>query len=127
MSHLNEKGVKYKELNDECVEVSYNADNSSFSIKVIFDKDGEGLVAFRCWSIGGFAEDKYAKALIVCNEMNVKYRWVKFYLDSDRDVTVASDAIVDIATVGAECLQMVRRMVNICDEAYPSFMRVKWA
>ena len=59
--------------------------------------------------------------------MNAQYRWVKFYIDGDQDIACQSDALVDIESVGSECLQMVERMVGIMDEAYPEFMKAFWA
>ena len=73
------------------------------------------------------ARNMLAKGLITCNELNAKYRWVKFYLDKDKDVCVSLDAYIDEHTVGEECLNLVRRMINISDEAYPLFMKALWA
>ena len=61
-----------------------------------------------------------------CNSLNGEYRWVKFYIDGDGDIAVSMDAVVDIDTVGAECIQLVNRMVNIYDDAYPRLMRAIW-
>ena len=58
-----------------------------------------------------------------CNELNNKYRWVKFYLDDDSDVVAQIDAYVDDETCGGECLSLVRRMVNIVDGGYPTLMQ----
>ena len=128
LRYMDEKGIKYRDRNETVVSVGYSADNmKSVDVIVEFDKEGKNLVTFHSWSIGKFADDaKYSRALVVCNEMNKKFRWVKFYLDNDRDVTVQADAIVDIETVGRECAELVSRIVNISDEAYPEFMRVLW-
>ena len=37
------------------------------------------------------------------------------------------DAILDMANVGEECIELVARMVRVVDEAYPSFMRAIYA
>lgn len=125
--HLNQEGIRYTDVAANRVKIKYSGDNASdITVDVIFDEDGEALVALRCWSFGTIPKDRYAKALITCNQMNVKYRWIKFAVDNDSDLALSLDAVVDIDTVGAECLQLVRRMVNIYDEAYPTFMNLVW-
>lgn len=128
-NYMKEKGIKYNVVDERCVRVVYNGDNiNSAIIHVIFDKDGGHTVTFKDWEICSFKDDnKYAKGLIVCNAMNAQYRWAKFYLDDDRDVVAQCDAVVDEDTVGAECVELVLRMVNIIDETYPSFMKALWS
>lgn len=127
ISDLEKEEIKYKDVDERCVRISYTADNTDdITINVIFDEDDEGLVAFKCWSFGKVPAKKRDKVLESCNDLNAEYRWVKFFIDGDDDVTADSDAIVDLDTVGSECIQMVRRMVNIIDEAYPRVMKAFW-
>lgn len=128
IKYMEEKGIKYTDRDENHVTVSYSGDNiKSIKFHVAFDKDGEGMVQIYAWDIGNFGGDKTAKGIEVCNELNAKYRWVKFYLDSDKDVCVSTDSYICEANAGSVCLNLVRRMVNIVDEAYPSFMRALWA
>ena len=125
---LEREGLKYSDDGEFRVSLKYTADNTNnIKIDVIFDKDGDGLVALRCWSFGRCPNGKRAALLEACNKLNTEYRWVKFYIDDDEDITAALDAVVDIDTVGDECVQLVRRMVNIYDDAYPTLMRASWA
>lgn len=128
MAYMEQQGVKYRDKDEFVVTVTYTGDNlKTIPIYVFFDKDGDGLVQLACWEICNFSEDKQAAGLICCNQLNSKYRWVKFYVDSDRDTRAEMDAIIDPQTVGAECLSLVRRMVNIVDEAYPTLMAARFA
>ena len=128
MAAMDAKGIKYTDAGEFRVTVAYRGDNTNdIKITVIFDKDGEGLVALRCWSFGNVPANKRIDVLETCNSLNTDYRWVSFYIDGDNDVTVSLDAVVDIDTVGEECIQLVRRMVNIYDEAYPLLMKACWA
>ena len=128
LRYLDEKGIKYRDIDDVAVRISYNVDNmDGIDVIVIFDENGKNYVSLNSWSIGQFTDDNYSKGLIVCNEMNAQYRWCKFYLNSDKKVTVQIDAIVEPNTVGPETLELVRRIVHIADEAYPSFMKARWA
>lgn len=124
---MDRAGIKYTVLDDFRVKVAYSGDNTNdITIMVIFDKDGDGLVALRCWSFGKCPNGKRAAVLEACNQLNSEYRWVKFYVDSDTDVSCGLDAVIDIDTVGEECIQLVRRMVSIYDDAYPVLMKACW-
>ncbi|MBQ4099496.1 MAG: YbjN domain-containing protein [Clostridia bacterium] len=125
--HMDAKGVKYTVKSENVVNVTYNGDNKDeISIYVVFDKDGDGLVELKCWDVEKF-KNKKDSALKVCNDLNLKYRWVKFYVDDDDDVIVSMDAIIDRSTCGAECLSLVLRLVNILDDAYPEIAKARWA
>ena len=127
MAYLDAQGIKYQDRNDHVISVGYSCENiHSLDVYLFFDKDGDGLVQLSTWGFAKFSEKNYAKGLISCNEMNSQYRWVKFYLDSDRDVFATIDARIDMQTVGEECYELIRRMVNIVDNAYPVFMKAVW-
>ena len=124
---LEEQGIKYTDRDNETVKISYNTDNApSVSVLVIFDEDGENLVHLVSFEIAKFGKNKEA-GYDACNTANAGYRWVKFYLDSDDDLTCTADAIIDEDNCGDTCLSLVRRMVNIIDDNYPMFMKALWA
>ncbi len=126
ISYMEAQGIKYTDISEFAVKVTYTGDNlKSIPICVYFDKDNDPIVQFKCWTIETF-KGMEAKGIIACNEMNSHYRWIKFYLDSDSDIISDCDAYIDAATCGEECMKLVRRMVNITDEAYPTFARYKW-
>lgn len=128
LRYLDGKNIKYNDSDEFHIVVPFSGDNiKSFRVHINFDKDGEGMIQAYAWDIGNFSGDNYAKGLIICNELNCKYRWVKFYLDSDKDVCVSLDAYVDIETVGEEVLNLIHRIVRIGDEAYPAFMKALWS
>jgi len=125
--YMDANDIKYTVKRDNVVEVSYNAENKdSISFFVIFDEDNDPLVAFKCWSIENF-KNKEAAALVVCNVLNEEYRWVKFYLDKDKDMNASIDAMIDEETCGEECMSLVRRVVHIVDDAYPKIAKARWA
>ena len=126
ISTLETEGLKYRELDDRVVEIRFGGDNlSTIRILVFFSKDGAGYAQLAGMEICSFKDNELAAGLITCNEMNQKYRWVKFYLDKDQDLTVSADAILDINSAGKECLELVLRLVHIIDESYVDFMRAK--
>lgn len=127
MRYLDQKGVKYQELDDRRVLVRYGGENlKTIAVTVSFDKNESNTVQLYSFEIASFKEDKFAAGLLACNALNARFRWVKFYLDSDRDVIAEMDAVVDYNSVGEECFELVIRMVGIIDEAYPEFMKAMW-
>ena len=123
MDYMDANGVKYSDVREDVVKVVYIGDNlKTIPVYVFFDKDGDPLVCFKCWDIAKIGEHGMAAAIIACNGLNKKYRWVKFYLDDDNDIVAQIDAYVDEATCGSECLNLVKRVVNIVDEGYPTLV-----
>ena len=127
-SFLDRKGIRYREGDDEVISITYNTDNAqSVEVLAAFDDDGKNRVTFISFAIGEFPQAQFAKALVTCNAMNRKYRWVKFYINDNNCITVSSDAILDEETCGDECMEYVIRIIRIVDEAYPEFMKARWA
>lgn len=127
MRYLDGEGIKYTDPGENRLRIVYTGDNlKSIPVLVVFDKDGDPLVQFFCFEICNY-KGKEDKGIQVCNEMNNKYRWVKYYVDSDSDIVCTIDAHIDSLSCGEEVLELVRRVVNITDEAYPSFMRGLWS
>ena len=126
---MDSHGIRYTVIKDNIVGVTYTGSNCpSINVIVMFDKLGNNYVEFASYSIGSVnSDEKYANAIVLCNQFNKEYRWVKLFVDDERTVVAKADAIVDFSSVGAECSEMVNRMVNLIDEAYPGFMKLMWA
>lgn len=63
---------------------------------------------------------------LICNILNAKYRWVKFYLDDDKDVICEMDIKVDESNCGELCVEMAPRMVHIIDGCFDTIVDAKW-
>ena len=127
LDYMNAEGIRYTDEGENRVRVSYSGDNlKSIPVYVFFDKDGDPIVRFVCWDVANF-KNKDERGIKACNELNAKWRWVKFYVDKDSDIIVECDAYVDAETCGETCMRLVRRMVNITDEAYPDIAKALWS
>lgn len=123
MRQMDAKGIKYEDKDEFIVKVTFSGDHlKSIPVYIFFDQDGEPMVQFKCWNIANF-KGKEDKGIVACNKLNAEYRWVKYYLDSDADVVASIDAYIDEMTCGDECIKLVSRVVNITDDAYPTFVR----
>ena len=84
-------------------------------------------VGIRCFDFIQIKENQFPQALMCCNTLNAKKRWVKFCIDDDMDIVVADDAVIDEVTAGEEVLELVMRMAAIIDDAYPVINKAIWA
>lgn len=110
-----------RELNDGgiCIVFPYKQKNTNF----FFSGDDNGAhVALRT-VYENCPADRISDMLVVCNTLNVKYRWLKFCIDTDNDIMVEDDAIVSPETAGDECMELLIRTVSIMDEVKPVIMR----
>ena len=101
-----------------CVSVPFDRRNTNF----FFSGDDNGShVAVRTL-FESCPADRVPDLLVICNALNVKYRWVKFCIDKDNDIMVEDDAIVSPDTAGEECFELMARTVNILGEVKPIIM-----
>lgn len=134
LRYFDQKGMKYADDIDttkngkDVVRVTYRADNvDKIVFKIFVDPDADN-VAIRVWSIAkANNNNQYAALTMALNKVNNDYRWYRFYLDDDNEVTAAADAVVDLNTIGAVTHELIARGVNIIDEVYPSLMKALWS
>ena len=100
--------------------------NARYDVLFIFDANGESAAVRVFKLITSCPEDKTLKMLDAINDLNNKYRWVKFCLDKDQDVSVQVDAYVNGDTDGMICVKLLLRIMKIIDESYPTFMHILW-
>lgn len=105
------------------VETRWNLEETTVSVRSIFDDDGH-TVAIRCYRLAHTKADRLDDVLKVCNELNNRFRWVKFVIDKDNDVNIETDCIVSENTAGEVVLELVQRLCGIADDAYPELMKV---
>lgn len=125
--YMDRKDTKYTILEEDRVQIGFNGDNMpTISLIFVFGDDGRD-VGIRVFSIAKVPEDKIGNACFACSKLNSKFRWVKFYLDSDNEVTASMDAVIDPYTTGEECYELLIRTTNIVDKAYPDIMKMLWS
>lgn len=124
--YLDKKKITYSITDEDRVSVQFHGEKmSSINVDVIFGDDGED-VAMRAFSIAKVPQEKNIKCCLACSKLNAMFRWVKFYVDDDAEITAAHDAIIDPCTTGSECYKLLMRVGHIVDQAYPLFMKVLW-
>ena len=109
---------------NENVRVSFNGKyGNTVALNFFIDHDGT-TVNIKVFTICKCLEEKLMEMYVQLNQLNFDYRWVKFYLDNDNEVTVSGDAVVNPETAGEELYELMARYLNIIDEVYPRIMKV---
>ncbi len=126
MQQLNERRIAFSDFNDTTVRIVYTGNNlKSIPIFIAFDEDDDPISELFCFEIANF-KDKEGEGLVACNDLNQEYRWVRFYLDDDCDLAVASDGDFSPNAVCDDCLINIQRLVNAIDQAYPTVVQALW-
>lgn len=71
--------------------------------------------------------EKIPDMLVVCNELNSTYKWVKFYLDSDNDLVLQDDAILSVDSAADEVFELMLRMFDIGKDVKNQIMKAIYA
>ena len=131
INELKERDLKYRDIRtlqdgDDLVEVGFNLDSTRIQIMIFFDAS-EKSVALRCFEVTRVTEEQYPNALLSCNELNNKMRWVKFCIGQEMNVHAEADAVVDETTAAKVAMELMMRMASIVDEAYPMINKAIWS
>ena len=131
INELKERDLKYRDIRtlqdgDDLVEVGFNLDSNRIRIMIFFDAS-EKSVALRCFEVTRVTEEQYPNALLSCNELNNKMRWVKFCIGQEMNVHAEVDALIDETTAAKVTMELMMRMASIVDEAYPMINKAIWS
>lgn len=105
----------------EMLSLGLSGDNfSGLQFFVLFDDDTSAQI--RCY-ICKFPPDKNLQALQVVNQLNIKYRWTKFFVESSRAVGATADIKATEDTAAEILFHILCRMNGIIDDAYSILMK----
>lgn len=134
VDYLDQKGLKYTNSGriegkeTEVVDVRFSGENmNTIEARFFFDGDAES-VAIRVFDIVKVPAEKVDVMYSVLNAINKRFRFAKFVLDTnDNTVQAEMDAAFRANDVGEICYELLIRMIDICESAYPELMRGLWA
>ena len=126
MDFCNNADIKFESISDHALRIVSNESNLKIPVIIIFDDENKALVEFKCFEIMRVVDVKQ-KAIEVCNKLNSRYRWVKYFVDDDGDVCCGADAYVTQTDCGEICMNTLIRFINITNEIYPEFAKIKFA
>ncbi|OKZ97715.1 MAG: hypothetical protein BHV90_19190 [Clostridiales bacterium 42_27] len=126
--NIKHSDIETTESGKEAVTVTYTGDSMpSVRMRFFFNSDCED-VAIRVFDIVKIPDSKVDGFFKEVNAANQRFRFFKFVLDTDDNTVQAEmDAAFRTHDVGEICLELMIRCVDICDKAYPDFMKALWA
>ena len=117
---MDANGIKYTVLDesDNVLALIFGGDTADTHVLVDFDEaggqaDGVNFKSEAFAKCNGSISSMYQKL----NELNRRYRWVKFWVNDDGSIWAMSDAVVFPGSVGEECSQIAFRMSSIIESA----------
>lgn len=123
MDYLDAKGLHYTVMdeNDNMVYLAFGGDQDTY-VMVDFDEedDDASSVHFNSMGFAKVEQSDLPAALIKLNEVNMKYRWAKFFI-RDNELWGDCDAKIYPGTVGPECFELTIRLSNIIEEVIKDF------
>ncbi|MDD7367892.1 MAG: YbjN domain-containing protein [Clostridiales bacterium] len=124
--------IKYDAVDNQDANYSYVAAsfkskaNTVVSIKFI-SNDDDGDAEVRAFSLAHIPDERLAGALKLVNELNRRFRYVKFVIGEDNDVNAEYDLPLRNANIGPCATEMFIRCMKIIDVALPELMHLIWA
>lgn len=127
-SYLESKDVKFQSVEDDILRVGWGLQVGS-SISIFFHFQNEDTsVHLEGLDFVKIPEDKYDMIYKLLNELNDRYKHVKFVLNAETGMVAArDDDVIQLDTCCEECWELMIRMVQIVEDAYPIFMKALWA
>ena len=98
----------------------------SYRIRFI-SRDDDNDVAVRVYGLVTVGEENRAKVLPTLNNLNARFRYIKFVMDDDGDINLEYDYPVRCPNPVASAEEIIIRIVKMVDEAYPELMRAMWS
>ena len=111
----------------DIVRINFTADSTDMTIQFFFNEDNEDA-AIRVFDLAKVPSAKIEKIYHTLSEQNNRFRFAKFCLDErDNTIQMEMDAAFRSHDVGEICHELLLRTVDICDKAYPEFMKAIYA
>lgn len=125
--YFESKETKLNELEEDLLKIGWNFQGGSMVVFFKFD-DTDTHVHLEGLDFIRVPEDKFDSMYKVLNECNDSYSHVKFVLDTENgQICARDDDVIQLDSCGAECFELMIRMVKVVEDAYPKFMKAMWA
>ncbi len=126
-----QKDLKYKEFREledggTLMVAGFNGQMATYDLLMVFDKE-DHTVMIRVGRLAKIPIDRQFEVLSALNELNREYRFVSFYSDAEDFVTVQTDRVIAANETADPVMEMIVRVVQILDGAYPRIMKAIWS
>ena len=123
---LESKNFKYSSAqlteNEDLVSLPYDGQE----VDCIFSGDKGEYLSLYCY-YESVDDEKVADVIMLCNELNSVYKWVKFFVNDKQKLVIEDDALLSLDTAGDEAFELIVRMVHIVSDEKKKIMRTLYA
>jgi len=124
--YLDKKDYNYTVLANDSERVVIDFPYKGKSTKCFFTgKDYEYLSIYTIYE--SIPSEKRNDLILVCNDLNNRFKWVTFYVDNDNDLILHVDALLSLRTADEEAMEMLVRTLDIGETAKPTIMKAIYA
>lgn len=125
------RGLKHAVRETEAfsfVDTSFTGSNCNVRIRFI-NSDDDNDVKVLTENFAKFPESRRDRALELFNKLNRSYKYVKFTIDEDGEVTAQYDFPVSASDedLGEMVIELAMRCAKIVDDTYPEIMQAIWS
>lgn len=125
--YIESQDLTVEQVNESLLRIGIGFEGGSVQIFLDFDDD-DSHVHLEGINFINIPENKFDIMYKVVNDCNKTYKHVKFVLDVEhKQIQVSDDAIIQLDTCGPECFELMVRMLQIVEDAYPTLMKAVWA
>ncbi len=115
-----------KKVKDALTRAKFSVDvdekNSAFFItsgkrvySLFFDGDGESF-SLKIFSLRKFKKEHLPDVYDFCNAMHKEWRWIRFYVDGEDELTADIDAIINLDNCVKVTFEVLSRIENITNK-----------
>lgn len=122
---LRGKGVKCDEV-EGLISLRVGLEGMTMRIVIAIDPNGESA-HIAVSEIARVPVEKRGQVYKALNEANLKYRWLKFFIESDGGIIADADTQLCGGKPNEMCLRLVEYAVSVLDDAYPGLMKAIFA
>ena len=123
---FNDAGLKHdvQQLGNKSILITGMTGNTdTYRFFFIKDSDGGNDVALRIFKISSCSRDQYDKVREVLNELQLKYRFLRFTIDDDGDINGEYDFPTSYDDIGKGAVEMCLRLTMILDNSIAALKR----
>ncbi len=110
------------------IESGFSGNNTTFKVRVI-SMESSNEIKIMSEDFAKVPPAKLSNAYELICDLNSKYRFAKFTIDKNGGICAQWDMVDNIpfVAIGKVAIEIVLRMWNIIDDAYPEIMKMLWA
>ena len=127
---FDEKGIKYAVEESEkfsYVKAGFHSETGTPVTVLFISSDEDNDVAVCANSLVKLPEAKLPELMMVVNDLNCEYRFIKFVVNKNHELRAEFDLPIRTDNVGPVAVEMFVRFMQLIDKALPVLMKAIWA